>query len=288
MSSELIVVKQLPVIEEQLIAVKASIEARVEDVLAMECTPETYKEIKKYRADITREFNDFEERRKAVKKAILAPYEQFERIYKECVSDVFRFADTALKARISDVENGLKAQKEAEVRAYFDEYRESLLIDADLALFENAGIKVGLSDSGKALRAKAKAYLDGVAEDLAAIREQDRKDEIMVEYRKNHNALRSISIVAERHRAIAAERQIKETMTAAVAAREKTEERVESVIAQSEAAEPVISAPVAVAENTEASEQMFKVTFQVFGTRDKLSALVGFLKEGGYEYEQLK
>lgn len=49
MSNELIVVRQLPVIEDQLRTVHDTIQARVSAVLEMECTEETYKEVKKAR-----------------------------------------------------------------------------------------------------------------------------------------------------------------------------------------------------------------------------------------------
>lgn len=89
MENNLIVVKQLPIIEDQLRQVKASVDARVAQVLALACTEATYKDVKKARAELNKEFQDLEARRREVKNAILAPYEAFEKLYKECAADAF-------------------------------------------------------------------------------------------------------------------------------------------------------------------------------------------------------
>lgn len=56
-----------------------------------------------------------------VKNQIMQPFEDFDKVYKECVTDVYGPADEALKGKITDVEAGLKADKEKKVVAYFDE-----------------------------------------------------------------------------------------------------------------------------------------------------------------------
>ena len=67
MNNELIVVRQLPIIEEQLRTVRNTIQARVAAALDMECNEETYKEVKKTRSELNAQFRALEERRKAVK-----------------------------------------------------------------------------------------------------------------------------------------------------------------------------------------------------------------------------
>lgn len=120
--NSLIVVKQLPVIEEQLKTIRADIEHKVSGVLALECTEGTVKAIKVLRADLNKDFKDLEERRKFVKSKILEPYENFEAVYKECVTEIFKGADTELKKRIDEVENNLKFEKRKEIEDYFNEY----------------------------------------------------------------------------------------------------------------------------------------------------------------------
>ena len=87
MDSNLIVIKQLHVIEEHLQKMKLEIEQRVGIVNALECSEDTRKEVKKVRAQLNKDLEDFENRRKEVKKKIEEPYKQFEHKYKEKISD---------------------------------------------------------------------------------------------------------------------------------------------------------------------------------------------------------
>ena len=125
MSNEIIVVKQLPIIVEQLAQVKETVLQRVTTVASLVCTDETVKEVKKARAELSAEFKAWEEKRKEVKTAVMTPYEQFEAVYKDCVSDAYKKADADLKAKIDEVEQELKNKKAAAVKEYFAEYLTS-------------------------------------------------------------------------------------------------------------------------------------------------------------------
>lgn len=202
MENGLIVVKQLPVIEEQLRQIKANIEQRVGIVLSLACTETTYKEIKKARAELNKEYKDLEARRMEVKREILQPYESFEATYKDCAGDIYLKADKQLKIRIEEVENGLKQEKHEAVLAYFSEYAKSRGID--FLTVDRAGIQVTMSASLKSLKAQSKAFIDKVAEDLDMIETQEYKEEILVEYKKCFNASAAITVVTRRHEAIEA------------------------------------------------------------------------------------
>lgn len=300
MDNNLIVVRQLPVIEDQLRQVKTNIEARVSEVLSLACTEETYKEVKKARADLNKEYAELEQRRKEVKTAILEPYQRFEALYKECAGDIYSAADAQLKARIAEVETGLRQQRLDEVQAYFEEYRQSLNIDAELAPFAVSGIKINLSESRKALKLKAKCFLDRIHGDLAMIETQERKEEILVEYRKTLNASQAITAVSNRHKAMEEERKRREATAAAQAARAEAQAKVEAAVAEDTPApapvpdEAPIQPPVAAApEAPEAepavqptAEKRYCISFRVIGTLEQLKALKTFLTEGGYRYEQ--
>lgn len=65
--TELIEVTQLPVIVERLYAVKEQFKAAAEESYALEVSEDTLQSAKKRRAEMTKVFNNLEERRKAVK-----------------------------------------------------------------------------------------------------------------------------------------------------------------------------------------------------------------------------
>ena len=75
--TDLIVVKQLPVIVEQLHGIKAAAEEKVQDALSLACTEETVQVVKKRRAELNAIRKDLEARRAIVKKEIMAPYDSF-------------------------------------------------------------------------------------------------------------------------------------------------------------------------------------------------------------------
>lgn len=116
MPESLIVVQQLPIIKEQLHSIKAQAQESVKEALSLACTEETLKVVKERRAALNRDRKDLDARRMAVKKQIMQPFEDFDEVYKECVTDVYGPADEALKGKITDVEAGLKADKEKRSR----------------------------------------------------------------------------------------------------------------------------------------------------------------------------
>lgn len=288
--NELIVVRQLPVIEEQLRQLKADIEERVGYALTATCTEQTRTSVKKLRADLRKEFDELESRRKYVKSAIMEPYMAFEATYNECVASLYKSADQELAERIASVENQLKQEKAEIIKAYFDEYRQSLGIDAGFVNFGMAGINITLSASDKSLANKAKEFLDRIAADLAAIELQENKDEIVTEYKHTLSFSTAVRTVELRHKAIEAERFRREQAEAERARVEKAASKVDEAVAQTVAEEAVSEAPPTVIAPPEpaqdTSAQQYCTAFRVTGTMEQLRALKKFLNDGGYTYEQ--
>lgn len=279
MSNEIIVVKQLPVIVEQLAQVKEAVIARVETATSLVCTDETVKEVKKARAELNSEFKQWEEKRKEVKTAVMTPYEKFEAVYKDCVSDTYKKADAELKAKIEGVEKELKQKKADEVKEYFNEYRESAGID--FVTFEQANINVTISASMKSLKEQAKSFIDKIGDDLALIDTQEHKAEIMVEYKKTLNISAAITGVNARFKAIEDEKRCIEEAEERRAAEEQHIAEITSALPEPEP-EP---APVMPPIEEQPEEKEYTLRFKVTATKDKLRELKAFLDNGGYKYE---
>lgn len=277
MNNEIIKVTQLPIIVEQLHEVKAEVTAKVEQALSLVCTDDTVKDVKKIRSELNKELKDYEDRRKAVKTAIMKPYNDFEEIYKDCISDTYKKADAELKNKIDSVENELKAQKTAEVKAYFDEYLQSKGID--FVTFENAHINVTLSASMKSLKEQAKAFVDKIVDDLNLIDTQEHKDEILYEYKQSLNVSNAITTVANRYKAIEEAKAREEERKAREQAEAEAAAKVEEVV---EAVAPPTVEPIAPPVE---EEKTYTTKFIVRGTMPKLKALKEFLNNGGYDYE---
>lgn len=277
MENNIIQVKQLPIIVEQLHEVKAEVTAKVEQALSLVCTEDTVKDVKKVRSELNKELKDYEERRKAVKKAIMTPYEQFETVYKDCISDTYKKADTELKGKIDSVENELKEQKKAEVKGYFDEYLTATGID--FVTFENANINVTLSASMKSLKEQAKAFVDKIVDDLNVINTQEHKDDILYEYKASLNVSAAITTVTNRYKAIEAAKAREEERKAREQAEAEAAAKVESVV---ESVVPPTVEPIALPVE---EEKIYTLKFTVRGTMPRLKALKEFLNNGGYDYE---
>lgn len=279
MGNELVKVIQLPVIEEQLKEVSKQIDKKVDTLNKLLVTEDTVKEVKKVRADFRAELMDWERKRKEVKEKVLAPYLQFEEVYKLHITDKYKDADEQLKVKIDNVENEIKKQKEDEVRDYFEEYLKSKNID--FIKFEDVEINITLSASLKSLKDKAKEFIDKIESDLKLIETQEKKTEILVEYKKDLNVSRAIQEVTERYKKIEEEKVRQEEL-----ARKKEEEqkRIEEVenIAKEKQGEEYFEAPVM--EKNKETEKII-LTFKVQATKEKLIELKRFLDEGEYDYE---
>lgn len=276
MKNEIIVVKQLPEIEEHLQAIKEEVAIKVNDALSLVCNETTVKEVKAVRASLNKDLKDFEERRKAVKKAIMTPYEAFESVYKDCISDTYKKADIELKKKIDSVENELKEQKTAEVKGYFDEYRDSKIANGITWIgFANANINVTLSASMKSLKEQAKAFIDRICDDLSLIDTQEHKDEILYEYKQSFNVSNAITSVANRYKAIEAAKATEEE-------RRAREQAAAEAAAKVEAVAPPTVEPIAPPVE---EEKVYTLKFTVKATRSKLKELKEYLERNDYYYE---
>ena len=260
----LIVVKQLPIIEEQLKTLSTEIDDKVSTALKMVCTDDTVKDVKKLRAELNKDFKELESQRKYVKEQVLSPYQKFEEVYKTYVSDKYKEADQELKTKIDSVEDELKAKKEGEIKDYFNEYAISQKLD--WLDYSRSNINVTLTASVKSLKEQAKEFVDKVVDDLKLIDSQDDKEEITVEYYKDLNVSRAITTVKERKELLQKEYERKEVI-------EKQKKSDKEAIAKVEA----ISTPV--------EEKVYSMTFKVTGTIVQLKEIKRFLDNGGYKYE---
>lgn len=290
---DLIVVKQLPQIEEHLKELSLDVDKKVENAKNLVCTEENVTTIKQIRASLNKEFKEVENQRKIVKEQILAPYMQFEEIYKMYISDKYKSADNDLKVKIDSTENELKNIKEQEIKDYFEEYKKANNID--FVAYSQARINVTLSASRKSLKEQAKQFIDKIVDDLKLIDTQEHKTEILVEYKQSLNVSQAITSVTNRFKAIEEEKkrqeelkrkQLEEAQRRADesirAQTEATRQALENFIPKTEEVEEtILQAPVI----EEKQEEILTLRFTVKGTRTKLRELKQFLENGGYDYE---
>lgn len=275
---DLIIIKQLPQIEEHLKELSIEVEQKVENAKSLICTEENVKTIKEVRADLNKEFKEVEKQRKTVKEQVLAPYMQFEEVYKQYISDKYRSADNDLKQKINLVEKELKEHKEQEIRDYFEEYKTANNIG--FITYGQARINVTLSASMKSLKEQAKQFIDKIADDLKLIETQEHKAEILVEYKQTLNVSQAITMVTNRFKAIEEEKKRQEQKVVHIEMNKDHEITQKSY----EQLESVFNKPLEQPKE-EKTEGILTLKFTVRGTRTKLRELKQFLENGGYDYE---
>ena len=285
--NDLIVIKQLPVIEDRLDEAYASVKDRLAAMSSLVVTEDNYKDLKKVRADLNKEYSDLEAVRKRIKAALEEPYKAFESgAYKKLV-DAYRSAVSELDKNIKEVEAGLKESRENEVFAYFDGYRTVLNIDSSLVDFSRSGIKVGLTGSIKSLKDQARAFLDKVDGDLKMIDTLENRDEVLAEYRMSLSVTDAVRVVADRKRRIEEERARREAELSAKQEREEHDTKVDEAVLTAPVSAPV-SAPVEEEpEQEEMEEKVYTAKYlgyEIQGTMEQLRGLKVCLQEAMIEY----
>lgn len=211
--TEQIQLVQVPVIEHKLLEVGKNVTARIAELNLgnLVATDDTIKSLKELRAELNKEFTEFETQRKALKTAVINPYMDFETVYMLEISDKYKKAGELLKDKIGEFEARVKTEKKNNIVLYFAE----LIADAkiDFLKFEHTGLEINLSTSEKQYKEKCIEFVNRVSDDILLINGMDYAPETMAEYKTNGlNASKAISTVRERKEA---ERLEKERIKAA-------------------------------------------------------------------------
>ena len=268
--NQLIILEQLPIIKSHLEQLSKEIKEKVDRATSLVVNDDTVKEVKQIRADLNKEFNELETQRKQVKQAILSKYDEFEEIYKENVSNLYKDADATLKEKIDEVENNLKQEKEDELRAFAEEWFISKGIEHIVA-FENIGLNITLSESMKSLKDQIIEFCEKVFNDIKLIEMEEYKDEIMFEYKQNLDFAKSKIDVTFRHQQLDNMKKRDEEILKMKLEEQKIVEKVDEIIA-----------PTLVEEER---EELLSVVFTITDTKSRILKVKNFMKENGINYE---
>lgn len=189
---------QKPIIEHQLKVIGENVTSRIAalELNTLVATEDSITTLKKTRAELNKEFSNWETQRKFVKKSLNDPYVEFETLYKSEISEKYANAESTLKTEITKFETKVKDGKLAEVKTYFDELCTS--VKNDFLKWEHLGFEIKLSTSVKKYKAEVDAFVNKVQDDLALIATNEFHAEILVEYKASLNVAQAITIVQDR------------------------------------------------------------------------------------------
>ena len=298
MNENLITLKQAPIIVyEQIKAVGQQIEAKIAELNLDNqlVTDETLKSAKNTRTTLRKELAVFEEQRKFIKDQVNAPYEAFEKAYKEHIKVHYDKADSTLKAKIDEVQNRLLDDKRGRIKDYFTELCQSQGID--FLIFERLPLNITLSDSDKKFKEQVANFVGEVSKSLKFIESltdpDEYKAEILTDYKQTLDVMRSINNAKYRKQQREAELQRLEAQKArAEQARLAAEARAKEVAplqAPEEVPPPAIQEAPAPPQEVPApapatQEEILHYTLGVSGTRVQLRALRQFLETNNINY----
>ena len=286
---EIIKLAQKPVILYDALKQKGQeIEQRLAELSldTLEVSENNLKVVKSIRADIRKEFEQLEDRRKYVKDEIMKPYLDFEALYKEFIKSKYEGADRLLKEKIDTVETELLQKKEAEIRKYFEESNPY-----DFLKFEDLELKILKSKSLKHYRELIDSAIKQVESDLETIQTLPNSDRVLAKYKLTKDLNHAISEV---QREVAEEKRIQEQRQKQEEERRRREEAQREAERQrierekQEEAEYIASvAPHLQEKAEEKKEEIFTARFEVQGTMEQLKELKKFLVENGYQYKNI-
>ena len=282
---EIILLKQEPIIEYSLLAeVGEAIRTRITDLNldGQVVTDQTVKSVKDMRAELNKEFAEFEKQRKFIKEAVSKPYQEFEAKYKEFVAKHYNEADDTLKGKIFSFEDKLRLEREKELQGYFAELCSAKNID--FVPFGLMHLNITLSASMKSLKTQILEFMSKVEQDIELAKtvsdSQEFNDKVMYEYRRSLDINTAINTVKEREQAliVAKERAEAEAKRKAEAEEQARLQAEKEATEQPTVAEP-LKAPMVEEQqptNTGTAEE-FEMTFTVKGTFEQLKALKQFI-----------
>lgn len=300
MNEQLITLKQAPIIiYEKIKAVGQQVETKIAELNLDNqlVTDETLKSAKNTRATLRKELAVFEEQRKFIKEQVNAPYEAFEKAYKEHIKVHYDNADSTLKDKINQVENRLREDKIARIKEFFTELCMSQGID--FLIFERLPLNITLSASDKSLKEQVAGFVSEVSKGLQLIDSLNEPDEfkaeILTDYKQTLDITRAIQGAQYRRQQreaelqrIEAQRLAAEQARAAAAARAQAQAPLQApaqVTYEAQPAHPVQPAapvqPEPVQEATQAVQEDYnevvQASFTVIGTRAQLKALKQYI-----------
>lgn len=192
---------QNPIIQHDLVEVGKSVSKRIRDLNLEKqvATEDTIKYLKELRAELNKEYAEFESQRKEIKKAVLLPYDELDEVYKVEITEKYVSGINRLKDAIQKYEDKLKEDKRQNILSYFAELCFSENID--FLKFDTVIPEINLSTTDKSYKEKCNEFVSKVKDELELIKTNQYEAEILVEYKKTLNAAKSIKEVQDRKEA---------------------------------------------------------------------------------------
>ena len=269
--SDMFSIQNISETEKNLMAISAGCADRLKLAENLACTDETKQTAKKLRAELNKEFSEYEAERKEKTAEYEKPLKQFKELYDRYITQPFKNADTALKSKISEVEDVQRAEKTAAV----EDYAAELITMYSLNWLDVSRImpNITLSASEKSLKVAAKEKLDKIKSDVDCINLIDESGEMFSEYMSCLDLGQAKTRVIERQKAIEAAEKAKAAYEKQAEVQKEAKDKVDML------APPTEEEATQEATEKATMPKTYTMTFTVSGTIEQLKALKAFMLE---------
>lgn len=287
--AELIRVDQAIKLTTEFEQVSKEIDKKIETANSLVVSEDNYKEVKKIRAELNKEAKQYAEDFKTVKESVLATWNECENAYKSMIRDKYAESDGILKAKVGEIEDGIKNEKREKIVEFFEKHRASRKLD--FVTFEDMNLKIGMSNSLASLKREVTEKLDEILKGYEGALETS--PDVVAEFKENgFDFARAFTTVKDREERKRKAEEERKAMLEARAERERKEAEAKAIVQEAEIKESDEVEETAEVEqpttHEEEREKVYSVTFTVKGTREELMDLSNFLEELNYDYKQIK
>ncbi len=274
--NEIVKIESMAVIKSQLDKVEAFIDEKTKDIpkviqrvkkMSFIEQEDEKKDIKKYQQYLSNLQKQLEDKRKEIKKEINKPYEEFNEYYTNGVFTKLDNGIKQIKEVVNEIEDLQKDEKRLELYDFAMEYFVANNIQ-DIVTFDDIGLNITISASMSSLKDQIINYCEKVKQDLELIKMEEYRDEILYEYKKNHNFAESKLIVVTRNQEI-----------------KRIAEEVQEIKKQEEEHKKVEQKVEEALEMPEIPEEIETWAFTIKATKTQVKKLKAFLDSEGVEYE---
>ena len=265
--NEVVKLTREAMIKENLKDIKKLVIEETQKANSLVATEENKGEVKKVRTSINKIKTDLENRRKSLKKEILKPYEQFEKIYIEEVKSTLDNSLSNLDSQISTIEEKQLSEKTDRLLSYFNEIRQTEKLLSYIE-FDRCNIKITLSATEVGIKKAIRELMDAKLSELqsiAAEKNEEKRHEVLKNYISNGYNLANAILKYNVNVEIVESIKEKEKNVA-----EKDDEIIQEIKV----------------ENNEPDKLVAK--FKVTATLENLKALKEYMLIKGIEFETIK
>lgn len=262
--NEIVRIETMPKVFSQLEQIGAFIDEQIKDIDILECTEENKQEVKQRRTEINNILKELDDRRKFIKNKILEPYEMFNDKYEQECKGKLVSASEILKTKIDTIEEQQKKEKHDELYDFAMEYFVANDVQ-DIVTFDDIGLNITLSVSIKSLKEQVIDFCEKIKQDIELIKMEEYRDEILYEYKRNHNFAQCKMLVVDRHKAIDNITNKQEELVKQEEQQKKIEEKVEEIV--------------------NVPEEIETWAFTIKATKTQVKKLKEWLDGEGIEYE---